>query len=721
MSKQLKWYDNANDAVNTPPPRPEGTYLEDRSTLTMRVMEKYSKGPQKGLTNVNVNYKADLKTRLVLATCPEWDPGFPPYNIAKLSGVVKTAGYPCKAFDLNVLAFNDYNENKWDIPFDPWHGSRDWHWIGESYWDDLHRFVKPVLDREIEKIVAFAPDVIGFSLYYCNKEPTDYVIKEIKKQLPNVVCVIGGPNTHYSYFKPDPWYDIVINGEGEQPLLTLLNQMEAKSKINATETINNTKIIRQDEKERFDLDNLPFPDYSDFPMGSYNFANGALCAISRGCIAKCTFCEETHYYKYRQRTAVSVFEEIEHMYYTYGTDCFYFTDSLVNGNLNELRAFAEGIIASDMKIKWTGYARCDGRMDDEYYRILAASGCVALNYGTESGSQEVLDSMDKKVTIEEMEANFRTGHKHGVGAMTNWIIGYPVETPRMFEDSLTFLWRNRNNSLVTIGTGSGFSVGVDTIVGQNFDKFNLMPYYYYDHWITKDFTRSIAHQLVRLKSFSIFADQILSIDPISKPTRPNLAHRHYTIEYLDATIQNEIEFDCLDFDYNIISTSISTFADSLVNDVWSLFHALWRMRGGYKMNLKFNYEWEKEEWGERSAAPINADLLFEIDHDGNWNADFDWNYSQTHTDYVWEDYQDHGVQRYQNTGPVYQMMDFTRENSSAAIRARRLAWKGDAKFKDRDTSNAWIFEEQLENERIFSENRDRDFSFDFKWKNNGQW
>ena len=84
------------------------------------------------------------------------------------------------------------------------------------------------------------------------------------------------------------------------------------------------------------------------PMDKYTFPNGALIAISRGCIAKCTFCEETHYYKYRQRTAVSTLDEVRHMYYTYGTNVFYFVDSLVNGNPNELRAFAEGVKAEGL-------------------------------------------------------------------------------------------------------------------------------------------------------------------------------------------------------------------------------------------------------------------------------------------------------------------------------------------------------------------------------------
>ena len=124
-------------------------------------------------------------------------------------------------------------------------------------------------------------------------------------------------------------------------------------------------------------------------MGKYVFSNGALCAISRGCIAKCTFCEETHFYKYRQRTALSTLDEVRYMYYTYGTNVFYFVDSLMNGNLKELRAFCEGVKAEGLKIYWSGYARCDGRMDKEYFKVLREGGCIALNYGTESGSQEV--------------------------------------------------------------------------------------------------------------------------------------------------------------------------------------------------------------------------------------------------------------------------------------------------------------------------------------------
>jgi hypothetical protein len=728
----IPWYRLQGNERRDPPTREEGTYLEDRSTATQKIMEKWSKGPQKGLKPVEIEYNISRQTKLCLLMCPEWDPGFPHYGIAKLAGVTNTAGFETKCFDLNVEAYNAFwsvhgGENAWDIHYDPWDGPRDWHWIGEQYWNELHHYVKPILDRAVDQMVEFAPDFLGVSLYYCNEEPTNYIIKAIKERLPDIKIIVGGPSTHYSYFKPKDIYDYVVNGEGERPLLNILMQHEKKLEVEGEKANNgNTIILRQAENERVSLDSLPYPDYSNMPMDKYAFPNGALLAISRGCIAKCTFCEETHYYKYRQRTSVSTLDEVIHMYNTYGTNVFYFVDSLVNGNLNELRAFAEGVIASGIKIHWSGYARCDGRMNLEYMQVLRDSGCEALNYGTESGAQEVLDAMDKKVTIPEMEANFRDGKKVGISAMTNWIVGYPNETYRMLEDSMSFIWRQRNQGLLNIGQGTGFSVGVDTIVGQNFDKFNLKQWYYYDHWITKDDKMSIAHKLIRMKCFSIYTDFLITEGEIGKPTRHNLRHRHYSIQWNDENKQKEIDYPRKDFNYDIIKPEISNFADSLVNEVWPLLHIMWRTRGGYKLNLKFNYEWELEEWGARNAAPLYANYDFEISDDGEWSADFWWDYKQTHTDYEYQDHEypdENGnmILDPHTVGPVFTVMNFFGDNSNAAIRARKLAWKGDPNFKGKDPWSAFDSDWFSKVKQDFATARYHDYSFKYDWQGKGKW
>ena len=694
------------------------TFSEDKHTATLAAIAKYSKPAQKGLQELNIEYAVNRKTRVCLALLPS----FPPYNVAKLASAVKRAGYACKSFDINVEAFSRYEKEKWPIDFNPWDPLRDWHWIGEHY-IDIHKHLEPILYEYIDKIEKFKPDVIGLSLYYCNEEPCKWMAREIKKRMPNVKIIVGGPATHASYYKGEDVYDFVVNGEGEQPLLLMLASIEGKNNIEYNEDAK-SKIIRQPENQRYNLSTLPLPDYSDFDFTKYKFPNGALCEISRGCIAKCTFCEETHFWKYRQRNATSTLDEIEHMYYEHGTNVFWFIDSLVNGNLNELRGFVKGVAEKGLDIHWTGYSRCDGRMDAEFFKDLKAGGCEVLNYGIESGSQKVLDAMDKKVKVEEMEANFRDGFAAGVDAMTNWIVGFPNEGPFELEETLTFLWRIRNQGLIAVSQGTGFSVGVDTIVGQNFDKFNLLPFYYYDHWITKDLKQSIVHKLIKMKCFSIFTDFLQTDKICSLPTRWNLRKKHYKFEFLNPNRLNTLEYDFENVDYQIIKPNLGAFADSLVNEIWPFLRIMWRTRGGYKLNLIFNKELEYEEWGERNAAPLNANYDFEIDDSGNWKADFWWDYQQDKYD-TWDDkyWIENGVEKMSVDpwSPVWAIMDFTRDNGNAVVRARKLAWMKDPAKKGKDPYNAFDSEIFKAQQKHFYRFRDTDLSFKYEWQGSGKW
>ena len=727
MTKTKTFFD-LSDKNRQKPVKSSPIVEEDKHVATLKVIEKYSRPVQKGLDELKIEYDINRHTKVALTMLPEWDPNFPPYNIAKLAAAAKNAGYACKSYDLNAGAYNYFLDNCQDkIDFFPWDPLRDFHWTGDLYYQDLHPILQPYFDSMIDKILEKNPDVVGMSLYYCNFEPSVYVAKELKKRKPNLIIVVGGSATHHSLFKGHEIFDYVVNGEGEKAFLDILQSIEDKKDIEYNDQNENSKFVRQPENQRYNLSTLPLPDYSDFDFNQYKFPNGALCEISRGCTAKCTFCEETHFWKYRQRNALSTLKEVEYMYYEHGTNVFWFIDSLVNGNLHELRAFVKGVAEKGLDIHWTGYSRCDGRMDAEYFRDLKAGGCEVLNYGIESGSQKVLDLMDKRVKIEEMEANFRDGHAAGVQAMTNWIVGFPNEGPKEFEDSLTFMYRIRNQGLISISQGTGFIVGVDTIVGQNFEKFNLLPYYYYDHWITKDFKASIAHKMIKNKCFSIYTDFLQTDLTCSKPTRPNLARDHYRIEFNDPDRLYDIEYDYEDFDYDIIKPNISNFADSLVNEIWPFLRALWRTRGGYKLQLIFDKELDVEEWGKRGSIPLDAEYLFEIDDNGNWSADFKWDFQQEvkpeeeYNDTRWTDHEGKEYVSADPGGPVWQITIFTKDTSNSAVRARKLAWKGDPNKKGLDPHNAWSEEAFWDISEDFIKTRQLDFSFTYDWQGSGKW
>jgi anaerobic magnesium-protoporphyrin IX monomethyl ester cyclase len=688
--------------------RPTEDIADLRHRSMMEAIAPYArKAEQKNLTPVYIDYKT-RKTKMVLILCPEWAPQFPPFNLARLSGVAKTAGYETHIIDLNIRAYKEY-KNDWvpnkKIPFPLWDSSASWHWLGDTYLRDIHPVLEPLLSKAVDEIVEMAPDVIGFSVYYISEEPTKWMCQELKKRMPNVKIAVGGSNVQKGWFKIHPFYDYVVNGEGEEAILKILDEVE--NGISYSEP----QYIVQPEEQRININGLPMPDYESIDFNQYEIPNGVNSEISRGCTAKCTFCEETHFWKYRQRQAVDLITEIEWLYYNKGTDVIWFIDSLVNGNLKELRAFAKALVAKGLKVKWTGYARCDGRMDYEYLKDLAAGGCIMLNYGVESGSQKVLDDMHKGVTIAEMEQNFKDGKKVGIWAATNWIVGFPTEDFQDFADSMTFLWRMRNENINNVGAGTGFGMGPETIVGQNPHMFNVSFQKYQGHWITNDFTFGGTHVMTRVKCFYMFLNFMKGCTEASVgyPYRGSLEHEHYTIKFNNPNIINELEYE--KFDYNIIQADLNPFANTLVNEMWPFFRMLWKTRGGYEAEIRFNPDIDLKEFGNQYGPGMyNAMFKFKISDQGEWDADFYMKFDQVDNPYDEREPPPTG-----RKGPFY-AQDFSRMQSNTAKRARKLSkvsWSVDNGRSSQDFNDLLLEEETL--------NRTVDFSFIYSYQGNGNW
>jgi len=582
----------------------------DKHITTLKAIAQYAKPVEQRNTTTVVIQQAERKTKLMLVLLPQWAAEFPPFNLCRLSAVSRQAGYASKVLDANIKSFRFYEkEIKSKLDYKLWDPTTIWRWCGDNY-QEIHQYLEPYLKTVLDEIVDYNPTLVGFSVYQMNEEPTKWMIQELKKKLPTVKIAVGGPNVQKGFFVKEEYYDYVVNGEGEEAILKILDEIEHS--IEHPEQ----QYIVQPEDQRLNLNKFPMPDYSNIDFNLYRIPNGVTTELSRGCIAKCTFCEETHFWKYRQRMAIDALEEVDYLYHEKGTRVFWFIDSLVNGNLKELRAFAKGVIAKGLDIKWTGYARCDGRMDLEYMKDLADSGCVYLNYGCESGSQKVLDDMAKGVTIAEMEQNFRDGKTVGIEAATNWIVAFPTESYQDYADTMTFLWRNRDMNIRNMSTGIGFGQGPETITGQNPDKFNLSYHKYLGHWITKDFRLGGTHTLMRVKCISIYLDQIIGSKKITYPVRPNLKKYHYDIIY-DNEQDREVSYE--QFDYNIIKTTINPYADGLVNEIWPLLRTLWRAKGGYRFNLRFSPDLDSAEFGNQyGSGTYHADFKFEITEDGKW-------------------------------------------------------------------------------------------------------
>jgi hypothetical protein len=645
---------------------------------SFKALEQYKEEPKprsKKFTTVEIQ-NITRKSSILFFLLPEWDPSFPPYNLARLSAVTKAAGYKTHVVDLNVEA---YNAGKlWPTDIDFWHGQSEWRWTGNNYWNFIHPYLLPLLEKYLNYIGEHNVTVLGFTIYYCNIELANWFITEAKKRYPNIAIMAGGPQAHHSYWTPNKDIDYVVSGEGEENILKVLDQIEeGKSRDKQV-------WVRQQDGIRLDLDQLPAPDYSWVDFSKYRIPNGVCLEFSRGCTAKCVFCSETHFWKYRDRRSKVVVDEIEKLYNEYSVNLIWFLDSLVNGNIKELRSFCKTVIKKGLKIKWTGYARCDKRMDLEFYQDLADAGCFALNYGIESGCNKILKDMAKNMTVEIMEQNLADGKKTCVGAFTNWILGFPTETTQDFYETITFIIRNYSGiKQIAPGIG-GFMASPDTIVGQDFDRFNLHKAKWENEWITKDLKNTKLHRLIRQKMFLIIMHEVEL-----GAGHPN---HFYTIDYKE-NIKNIVEFEQYNFD--ILDLKLNPAADSFINEIWAILRLLWRWRGAYSIVIDFDKQKDWDSFGDRLGCNITGSVKFQIDSSGHYKINYDYTFIQSNSTWIYHSYDE--------------------ADSLAAERARRLTYKGS------DGKSTHTYEQLCADCKVVEKLAEIDLSFKFNENYEGTW
>lgn len=602
--------------------------VEDRAVTAVKSMMSYARQrPQHNLTQVKIDQNVTRKTTFALVIMPKWAVYFAPYNVARLSAVTRAAGYKTWVRDYNVDAWHRLKEI---MPEDPYqgHGSRDYLWLDGMYEKEIQPYLQPILEEYLEELVELNPDVIGFSMYYTSVIPTFWMAEQLKKRLPNVKIIGGGSQIQWAdegNYGKYPNFDHVIKGEGEELILELLDRIENNVPLTQYQ-------YNADTTKRIDIDQLPLPDYSDFDLNLYHIPNGISSEISRGCVAKCAFCAETHFWKYRSRESLRILDEVEQQYKTYGTDVVWFIDSLVNGNINELRAFAVGVKERGMKIKWKGYARCDHRMDYDYFRDLADSGCDDLNYGIESGSQRVLDAMKKNTKVEVVERVLRDGWRVGITNTTNWMLCFPGEETVDMAKTMTLLWRTQRY-LVAVCRQT-MNLGPSRVLDRP-DEYNVSRKQWLGEWITKDLTNTKSHRLVRLKTFNIFIENLPVYSDIpgtnNNPKDLDFDKRlgtSYALEFQkmhNVSVEDALEMPYEDFDYEIIKDPAlkTPFARTLVNEVWAVVRTMWRSRKCTPMtfNIDFDSAADMQSYGPRLADPaFNAAYKFSIDEHGNWQA-----------------------------------------------------------------------------------------------------
>jgi radical SAM superfamily enzyme YgiQ (UPF0313 family) len=313
----------------------------------------------------------------------------------------------------------------------------------------------PVKDG-INRLLSFNPDFIGISATSPGYPLACDVARILKQQTDAPVC-LGG--VHVSARPRESLrecnaIDMVVVGEGEQPLLELMKLMENKRLISGSSPPAgvvwryNHDILEGPPGDFLeDLDELPFPAYELFPVGNsrppvyFDFGRYPSVNImtSRGCPSKCCFCASklTMGPRYRTFSPSYIFELIQYLKKDFGMRFISITDDTFTIQKHRVYELCNMLQRAGMDIKWTCFSRTDG-IDQALAKAMRKAGCVGLNFGIETGNSTMLAQIGKGSRLEDHVSAVDAAHAAGMRIACSFMTGFPNETPEMAEDTINF-------------------------------------------------------------------------------------------------------------------------------------------------------------------------------------------------------------------------------------------------------------------------------------------
>ena len=317
-----------------------------------------------------------------------------------------------------------------------------------------------------EEILKRNPDIVSISAL----TPTIGVALDsadkIKQVKPDTIVVLGGyhPTFEYESVLEEPSVDVVVRGEGEYTFLDLVRTVENDGDLADVQGLafhdenNFSLVVTPDRPIIEDLDELPFPAFHLFPMEKYRIlnitTNVATIITTRGCPMQCSFCSSAalHGHHLRRRSPENVCDEIEVRLNEQNIDTIAFMDDTFTLNKKFVRDFCAEIKRRNLKFWWGCTSRVD-TLDEELLQLMKDSGCITIFIGVESADQQMLEKMNKNITVSKTESAFRLARKVGIRTIASCVIGMPEDTKKSMKQTIDFVKRlNPNYALYSLAT-----------------------------------------------------------------------------------------------------------------------------------------------------------------------------------------------------------------------------------------------------------------------------
>ena len=336
----------------------------------------------------------------------------PPMGLALIAAVLAREGYPVTVLDANALQLQP---------------------------EDM---VREVGDVNVIGLTAMTP-TINMAIA---------IARHLKKAYPGLPIILGG--AHATLLPKEtlvaaPEIDIIIRGEAEETIIELLPALEHKRTLDKIPGISYRKdgeVLSNPLRSKYiDLDSLPFLAYHLLPWRRYkpHPPHGralpfAAIITSRGCPYHCSYCSKPIFSnRFRGQSPARVVAEVAYHKSRLGIREFAFYDDVFTLDKKRAHAIADEIIKRGLKIHWTCETRVN-LVDKELLRHLKQAGCYSIAYGIESGSPEILNALDKGITLEQVEEAVRLSQEAGLQTIGYFMIGSPGESPDNIRQTIQF-------------------------------------------------------------------------------------------------------------------------------------------------------------------------------------------------------------------------------------------------------------------------------------------
>lgn len=235
--------------------------------------------------------------------------------------------------------------------------------------------------------------------------------------------------------------DFILMGEAEFTLLELVqaltNNVNDFSAIQGLSFKKENEIIRTPKRAVLkDLDSLPLPAWDLIDIEPYRemwMKHAGYFSMNitttRGCPFKCNWCAKPIYgNRYNVRSPKRVVQELDFLKDKYGFDHIWFCDDIFGLKPGWVAEFADIVQLANLKLSFKIQSRADLLVQENYVQALAKAGCDNVWLGAESGSQKILDAMDKGITVEQIHQATHLLKKHHIKPSFFIQFGYPGET-----------------------------------------------------------------------------------------------------------------------------------------------------------------------------------------------------------------------------------------------------------------------------------------------------